>query len=210
MSLYPLLGWNDGKTDNYPGWYYTLQGALFGEIIPHGLYVQLAFLGKIKNAFGLTRVTEEKTDLLPFSDLQILMDCENATGGLFVSSRIKTPYALILTRIIGTEGIMVANIPTATVTKTKLSRTESFPIIETNRLFSRAMMNIGPSFQMLSKTISLGGKALFGSVGLEMTHETLVKGFVDAIENNKEPLVTAEDGREVIKTTNMLWENILT
>jgi predicted dehydrogenase len=209
VSLYPLLGWNDGKTEDYPSWYYTLQGALFGEIIPHGLYVQLAFLGKIKNVFGLTRTTEKSTDLLPFSDLQILMNCENAVGGLFVSSRIKTPYALILTRIIGSKGVMVANIPAATVTKTKLSRTESFPIIETNRLFTRAMLNIEPAVQMLSKTVSLGGKALLGSIGLEMTHETIVKGFVDAIERDTEPLVTGDDGREVIKTTNMLWENIL-
>lgn len=31
VSLYPLLGWNNGKTEQYPSWYYTLQEALFGE-----------------------------------------------------------------------------------------------------------------------------------------------------------------------------------
>lgn len=209
VSLYPLLGWNNGKTEQYPSWYYTLQGALFDEIIPHGLYVQLAFLGKIKKICGLTKKMGEASELLPFSDLQVMMDCDNGIGGLFISSRIKSPHALILTRVVGSKKIMVANIPTGTVTKMKLGGSDTLPMAEKTGLFTKAMMNLGPAFQLVSKTISLGSKALLGSVGLEMTHKILIKRFVESIEHGTEPPVTAEEGREVVKATNMLWKNIL-
>lgn len=144
------------------------------------------------------------SELLPFSDLQAIMDCDNCIGGLFVSSRIRTPYALILTRIVGSNKVMVANVPTGAVIKLKLTRSGSFPIVEKNRLFNRAMMNIEPSFQLISKTISLGVKALLGSVGLEMTRKIIIKRFVESIENGTELPVTAEEGREVVRATNML------
>lgn len=210
VSLYPLLGWNNGKTRHYASWYYTLQGALFGEIIPHGLYVQLAFLGKIKKIFGLTRKMGEASELLPFSDIQAIMDCDNCMGGLFVSSRIKSPHVLIRTRIVGSKKIIIANIPTGTVTKMKLGRSDTLPMAEKTSLFTKAMMNLEPAFQLISKTISLGSKALLGSVRLGMTHKILIKRFIESIENGTEPPVTAEEGREVVRATNMLWENILT
>jgi len=211
VSLYPLLGWSNGKTENYASWYYTLQGALFGEIVPHGLYVQLAFLGKIKKIFGLTRRRMgEASELLPFSDLHAIMDCENCAGGLFVSSRIRSPHAVFLTRVVGSKKVLVANIPTGTMTKMKLGGSDILPMAEKTSLSTKAMMNLGPAFQLISKTISLGTKTLLGSVGLGMTHKILIKRFIESIENGTEPPVTAEEGREVVKATNLLWENILT
>ena len=210
VSLYPLLGWNKGKTENYASWYYTLQGALFGEILPHGLYVQLAFLGKIRKIFGLTRKVGDTSELLPFSEVHAIMDCDNGTGELFVSSRVKAPHALILTRIVGSKKIMFVNIPTGTVTKMKLGGSDTLPMTKKTSLFAKAAINLEPAFQAIFKTMSLGGKAIVGSIGSEMTHKILVKKFVESIENDTEPPITGKEGREVVKATNLLWQNILT
>ena len=53
ISINSLLKWKDAP--GFPEWYYSLSGGLFGEIIPHGIYVQLAFLGNIRKAFGVVK-----------------------------------------------------------------------------------------------------------------------------------------------------------
>ena len=92
----------------------------------------------------------------------------------------------------------------------KLGGSDILPVAKKTSLLTKAMMNLEPAFQLISKTISLGSKALLGSVGLEMTHKILIKRFIESIENGTEPPVTAEEGKEVVKATNLLWENILT
>jgi hypothetical protein len=76
-------------------------------------------------------------------------------------------------------------------------------------LFEKAWLNLEPAGQLISQTASLAGQALTGSIGYEMTHKTLVKEFVQSVEDGTPPSVTAEEGRDVVKATNMLWENIL-
>ena len=203
VSLYPLLGWR-----KYANWYYSLQGALFGEIIPHGLYIQLAFLGKIRKIFGLTRKVGEVSELLPFSELHAMMDCEDCSGMIFVSSRIRSPHTIIMTRIIGSKKIMVANVATGTLIKMKLDGSDILPIPRLN-VFKKSMMNLEPAFQLISKTLSLGCKNLLGSVGSGMSHKVLIKKFIESVEKDQKLPVTAEEGREVVKATNMLWNNIL-
>ena len=205
-SIYPLLGW-----PRYERWYHTLQGGLFGEIMPHALYVQLAFLGKIEKIFGVARQTGEVSDLLPFSELQVLMKSGKCTGGLLFSSRIKSNHVLIYTRIIGSKKVILANVPTGTITITNLRGSDILPIKGGEEsLFTKAMTNLEPAFQLISKTISQAGKVLIGAVKPQMTHKIIIKEFIESIEKGTEPPVTGEEGREVIKATNMLWENIVT
>lgn len=203
-SIYPLLGW-----PRYARWYHTLQGGLFGEIMPHALYVQLAFLGKIEKIFGVTRQTREVSDLLPFSELQVLMKSGNCTGGLLISSRIKSNHLIIFTRIVGSRKIILANVPTGTITITNLRGSDTLPILRGESLFTKAMTNLEPALQSIYKTISQAGKVLTGAVKPRMTHEILIKGFIESIEKGTQPPVTGEEGREVVRATNMLWENIM-
>ncbi len=199
VSIKSLLKWEHAKS--FPRWYSSLPGGLFGEIIPHGLYVTLAFLGKVNKIFGATRKSGEISGLVPFSEVQAILDCENSLGGLFMSSRIESPYTIFMVRLVGTRGILLVNVPAASTVKLKVGG-------ETSAV-KRAMMNIGPAAQLLSNSASLATKVLTGSVKLKMTHRILVKGFVESIENDSEPLVTAEEGKEVVKAINMLWENIV-
>lgn len=185
-----------------PRWFYTLPGGVFGELIPHGLYVQLAFLGKVKRVIGITRKVERPSELAPFSELQVVMDCEHGIGGLCLSTRIMSPYTIQTVRIVGSRMTLFANVPAGTCVKTKM-RNSTY-------IFARAMLNIEPSFQLMSSTISLGAKSLLGLVKPHLSWKILIEKFIESVEKGSEPPVTAEEGREVVKATNMIWDKVLT
>ena len=187
---------------NPPRWFYTLPGGVFGELIPHGLYVQLAFLGNVRKVLGITRKVERASELAPFSELQVVMDCENGIGGLCLSTRIMSPYTMQTVRIVGSHMTLFVNVPAGTVIKTKMR--------SSTNIFARAMLNIEPSLQLISSTISLGTKALLRSVKPYVSWKILIERFIESVEKGSEPPVTAEEGREVVKATNMIWEKVLT
>ena len=68
ISIKSLLDWVNAP--GFPQWYSKLPGGIFGEIIPHGLYIQLAFLGSPRKTLGMTRKAQNADDLIPFSQLQ--------------------------------------------------------------------------------------------------------------------------------------------
>jgi predicted dehydrogenase len=198
ISIHSLLRWADKP--GFPTWYQTLPGGLFGEIIPHGIYVQLAFLGKIKNALGYVTKRGVTSELVPYSELHVTMEGENAIGSLLMSTRVVSPYTVFMVRVVGSEGILLAEVPSATVFKIDVGGS--------NKISSRALMNLKPAFQLISNTASLGVKTMIGSVKPHMTHSIIIRQFVESVINKTKPLVTAEDGREVIKAINMIWGNI--
>jgi len=200
ISIKSLLDWVNAP--GFPMWYAKLPGGLFGEIIPHGLYVQLAFLGNVRKIFGVTKKIEKPSELVPFSELQVLMDCENGLGGLFLSTRIRTPYTVIMVSIIGTRGLLLVNVPTGTVIKMKLGSSMS--------TLARARMNLEPASHLIKSSASLAAKTLLRSIEHHMTHKILIKEFVESIQRGSKPPVTPEEGREVVRVTNLIWKNILT
>lgn len=199
ISINSLLKWKD--VPGFPKWYYSLSGGLFGEIIPHGIYVQLAFLGNIRKAFGVARRNGKESKLVPFTDLHVTMDCENGTGGLFISTRMLTPHTLVNVRVVGSEGMYYINVPAATVVKAKLQTSDS--------ISARTSMNIGPASRMIYDTLRLGVKTISGSIKPHMSHNTLIREFVERVQNGREPPVTSEEGKEVVRAEEMVWKSIL-
>jgi hypothetical protein len=129
------------------------------------------------------------------------MDGEKCPGSLLMSTRIESPYTILMVRLITTKRILLVNVPVATIVEMKIGNSST--------ALGRAKMNIGPAFQMLSSSVSLAAKRLSGSIKPHMTHGIIAKKFVESIENDTEPPVTPEEGREVVRATNLLWENLL-
>ena len=189
------------RDDRLPSWLYSLPGGLYGEIIPHGLYLQLAFLKNVRKILSITRKNGETSELLPFSELGILMDSETGIGSLCLSSRTKSPYTVMMMRIIGDRKALFVILPTATVIKTEFSMSTSS--------FARSMINLKPVFQLLSKTTSLGINTLLGLIEPHMTTKIVNREFIESVQNDSEPPVSAQDGRKVVQVTEMIWEKVL-
>ena len=129
------------------------------------------------------------------------MDCENGTGGILISTRILTPYTLVNVRVLGSEGMYLINVPTATVVKTRLQTSDS--------ISARTSMNIGPAFQMIYDTLRLGVKTISGSIKPHMSHNIIIKEFVERVQKGLEPPVTPEEGKEVVRAEEIIWKSIL-
>lgn len=192
------LNWIGGTQ---PTWMHKLPGGLFGEIIPHGFYLLLAFTGRVSDVHCMIRGHKDSSGLIPFSDLHALVRGENAIGGLFVSTDVRSPYTVMSVSAITTDRVLFVNVPTATLIQ---SNTQS-----STGLLGRAHSNLNVASQYLSRSFGLGLKAVTGKVKPHMTHKIVIEGFINSIRNNSEPLVTAEDGREVVKVSNMIWEQVL-
>ena len=198
VSIYPLLKW---KKYMYKTWYEDLHGGVFGEIIPHGLYTQLGFLGNVKNLSCIAKKSEQDSTLTPFSEMHVGMECENGIGGLLMSSRIISAYTLIMVRVVGSHQTILVNVPSATAIKMKSP--------DTNSMFTRFSMNIQPALQLISESAVLGTKTLRRAVKAHMTHEIFFNAFLESIEKNSPPPVTPEEGREVVRVTNMVFDTLL-
>lgn len=195
VSLFPLL------QHIHPKWMNTLPGGLFGEIIPHGLYVLRAFTGNVKEVKCIIDGKGDSNGLFPFKDLHVSVNGENSKGTLYISTRIESPYTIMSVKIVAEKGAFDINIPTATLIKHVFGTSTG--------LVSRAGYGVSKAYQYLSACGTLGLKTVFGKVKPQMTHEIVISGFLESVYNETDPLVTAEDGRELTKTTQMIWKQVL-
>lgn len=118
-----------------------------------------------------------------------------------MSSRITSAYTLIMVRVVGSHQTILVNVPSATAVKMKTP--------DTNSMFSRLSMNFQPALQLVSESVLLGTKTLRRAVKAHMTHEIFFRAFIESIEKNSAPPVTPEEGREVVRVTNIVFELLL-
>lgn len=195
VSLAPLL------KHSHPKWMYDLPGGLFGEMIPHGLYVLLGFIGHVHRVKCITQGDSEANGLFPFTDLHVSVGGEKSIGTLYMSTRIASPYTVMAVKAVAEKGTLRISIPTATLIKTNFGSSTG--------LLSRASYNVNQAYQHLSACVALGLKTAIGNVKPQMTHETVLRGFLESVCRGTRPLVTVEDGREVVRAINMIWEQVL-
>jgi hypothetical protein len=65
---------------------------------------------------------------------------------------------------------------------------------------------LSESTQMVSSLLANGIRFATGT--LKSTHDVLVERFVDSISNGSESPVTAEEGREAVRVTNMIVDKL--
>ena len=65
---------------------------------------------------------------------------------------------------------------------------------------SRGWDNLSQSLQRITGTILSGGKFILKKHYRYIDHYILIRRFVETVKNNAEPPVTAQEGRETVKT----------
>lgn len=198
VSLYGIA-----QASEHPQWIRDLPGGVFGEILPHALYVTLAFSGDVEEVSCYANRPENPTSEEPFSELDILLNSGGKRSSLHLSSRIKTSFAVFLVRLIGTEKILEIRLPSNSLIEWEPSSTRS--------LLSRAKFNLGPAGSLLKETFFSAESFLRGKVSRGMTHKKLIQSFLKSVvsEESLPPLLRAERGREVVKSTEMIWRQAL-
>jgi len=171
-------------------WLFDLPCGVFGESLPHALYLELAFLRNVKKVNVLKKVTPES----PLGDLKVMLDADDVYGSFTISHSVDGPTTLV---VYGTEMITVSILETLTLLKIKAR-------IPNTRL-ERAYTNISPSTQLVKGTLSAGKRVLMGYTPI---HEALIRAFYQSIQNGSSLPVDMKEGREVVKLMEIIGDQI--
>ena len=104
----------------------------------------------------------------------------------------------------GTDMNLHLDLPTATLIKYRPTTIPRFPTSRDS--VSLGKDNLNRAFQRLTCTFTNAAKFIFRR--LPNGHQILIPQFVESVRYDKTPLITAEDGREVVKVLEEITEQI--
>jgi len=175
----------DREIVDWNHWCRTLPGDVFGNKLPHPIYLAMAFLGKLEPV-SAHAVRLSNHDWMPFDEVRVILEGERGLGT--ITSSTNWPKDMAMIDIFGTETNLRVYFNNAVVIKYGHDRYGRF---------SRGLENVRQSFQMLADTASTAVNIAAGRH--HYGHLALIHQFVESVLNRTEPPVTAEEGREVTR-----------
>lgn len=192
--------YNYGREGSYGGedgrshWAWQLPGGVFANFLPHMLYLQMEFLGRLDSVAGIaaTGGNDASDEFMP--DVSILLQGANGMGMNAITLQIQ-PYAKFL-NIYGTKGIVHVDLANEICTAHKergRSRAMSkvlFPLEDSAQL----------AFATASNAVQVLAKKLKSYPGLYVLIAELYK----SLQQGQQPPVPGEEGREVARVLEMI------
>jgi predicted dehydrogenase len=187
------VGWAPhADLDKHPSWVLDIPGGVFGEALPHPVYLQLALLGQIRDVYVISKHLKH----WPIPDeLRVILDGGNSIGTITMS--LNMPRTLGTVEIFGTKMTVFCDLWNPTMTRHKPRKDD---------YLSLALDNLSSCTQMLSSTVLTSLKKLFGK--LHSGHEILIPKIIESISNNKDPPVSEKEGREVVRIVERISNQI--
>jgi len=169
-------------------WCHKLPGGVFGEMLPHPIYLAAAFLGRLEVAMVYSKKLNDNESIAA-NELRVVLQNENSVATITAS--VSGPSETMALDILGTKaslyvsnGIVVRHTPIQ------------------NSCSSRGLNNIQSASQLLTGTTSATLRAFCGR--LKDGHYNFIRKFIVSIQNKTELPVTLEEAREVVR----LYEEI--
>lgn len=185
------------KTDYYRDWFSDLPGGWFGEIIPHLLYLILAFTGDVE-VKATTTMKVNKESYQPFDELQAELEGEKVLGFFSLTANCLRSNILILS---GTKATLFIDVENNMLHKIPISPTGylSKPFREISYFAS----------SRLRKTLRRLNHPMYKGI-VNSSHYYQINAFVESIEKDQEPPVTPEEARNVVKAYQKIWDAVYT
>jgi predicted dehydrogenase len=176
-------------------WLSTLPGGGIGDLIPHPLYLQLAFLGPV-GAIHVAAFGGRDADNP--AELRVLMEGENASGMLTISTGAK-PHLNTL-KLCGSRMTVEVNLNNMTIVK---RRDYSAP-----KVIAKSLPNLDEAWTLFRQTAGNTVNFVRGKIRYYPGMGNLISRFYDGIRAGGEPPVTAEQGAEVVRVTSRIWQEL--
>ncbi len=173
-------------------WWHKLPGGVFGDTLPHPIYLAREFLGEIEPVAVYPKKMGN-LDHMRFDEVQIILEGEKGVGTIISSCNWPSLWMI---DIFGTKKNIHANLHNAVVI-TYGGKTDMGKGIAA--LYARE--NLQRSSRILTDTFAA---AMSFIQGKHRGIPASIRAFMESIRNGTEPPVTAEDGREVLR----IWEKI--
>jgi predicted dehydrogenase len=170
---------------NKDHWYHKLPGGVFGEILPHPIYLAISFLGKLEPVAVYARKLSSYEWVIA-DELRVILEGEKGTG--MITASCNWPKGGATLDVFGMRRNLHVDIHSGVLTKSGAGG-ESHP--------RRALDNLSQAYQLLACTTSTAFNTMMGRH--LSGHHTLIAKFVESIRNDTKPPVTGEEGKEVVR-----------
>ncbi len=170
---------------------HKLPGGEFGELLPHLIYLTNAFMGKLKVAQVYWNKRSTASELLVADEWRVILEGEKGVGTLIRSTN--SPYEFWM-QLCGTKMNLYIDFNNYIVLKQTGRGHYSFPLL------SHALTNLNINYQILTSTLSAGLRGISGKANVfGYSHSVSIRKFIESIQNDSNPPVTGEQGRENVR-----------
>jgi predicted dehydrogenase len=184
----------DYMTSHKEHWAHRLPGGVIGETGPHVVYMSLAFINPIR------RASVDAMKLLDypwsqFEDYRIDLIGDNGISSITLS--YATDQWMARVDILGSKGTLLLDLEGMWIVRSRRPELKPMPI---------GLSVLSESAQIVWSLLSNGMR--FATRSMRSTHEILLERFVESVVRGTEPPVTAEEGREAVRVTNMIVDKL--
>ena len=184
----------DYITSKSDHWAHKLPGGVIGETGPHIVYMTLAFINPISEV----SVHAKKLLNYPwsrFEDYRIVLAGEKAVSSTTLSYASNQWMARV--EIIGDKAILLVDLEAMSLVVYRRDKLKPVTI---------GLSVLRECKDLLGSLIKAGGR--YATKSLRSTHDFIIEGFADSILNQKEPPVTAAEGRESVRVLGLIAKQL--
>jgi len=172
-----------------------LPGGGLGDLIPHPLYLQLAFTGAVPD---LDAYLVERPDGARPEELRVLMKGQRCSGVLTIS--MNASPAMNTIKVYGTKMTVEMNLNNMTIVK---RREFHLP-----KILAKPMPNLDEARQLIAQTVTNTIGFVTGRVRYYPGMGELIRRFYTAVRTEGSPPVSIAEGLEVVRVTARIWESV--
>ncbi|MFC1847865.1 Gfo/Idh/MocA family protein [Chloroflexota bacterium] len=193
MDLRDAWSVNGEEAMNIPDkdhWYHKLPAGALGEMLPHPIYLAMAFLGSLQPVAVYAKKIGDY-EWLAADELRVILDGENGIGTITTSCNWARGEATI--DLFGTKRNLHVSVHSGILMKYGYGK---------ENYFWRALDNLGQSYQQLACTASTVANTRLGR--LHSGHRVLIERFIESVQNDTRPPVTGKEGKEVVRVLEII------
>lgn len=180
-------------------WLGELAGGGIGDLVPHPLYLQLHFLGKVGRleamAFSPDRGNGPGGRI---EELRVLMEGEGRTGSLTISMNA-SPMMNTL-KLCGSKMTVEVNLNNMTIVR---RRDYKVP-----KIIAKPLPNLDESWQLVTQTTRNTVDFVRGKIRFYPGMGELIRRFYDAIRRGTPPPVSEAEAAAVVDVTTRIWDAV--
>jgi len=170
---------------NKEHWCHKLPGGIFGEMLPHPLYLAQAFLGELEPAAVYSRRFSNR-DWLLADELRVVLEGKN--GLATITESVNWPNDFMLLDIFGTKMSLHVDLWGLALTR--------YAVAMGGR-FARGRQNLELGFQRLAGTAATSFKVISGR--FRGGHFSLIRQFLESVRSGIGIPVPVEEAREAVR-----------
>ena len=189
-ELVGVESFQSGTASERP-WLDRLPGGGIGDLVPHPLYLQLAFLGRVHDMHVMTSAGGGRLE-----EVRVLMKGGDGVSGVLTISTRAFPHLNTL-KLYGTHMTVEVNLNNMTLVRRRDYRAP--------KVVAKSLPNLDEAWSLVRQTAVNTINFLGGRVRYYPGMGTLIDRFYTALRSGGPAPVAISEGAEVVRVTEEIW-----